>query len=692
MENDAYDSVKMKHIEDCVCKSDRICIDTCSILDDKAIPFLERLSSMLQKHGKKLYLAKIVYDELMKKRAEEPGLVAKVDAGKHFLDKMRRAGLLTVIGSEKDDSIADNIFLAVFTRYRVKYRLMLITQDRNLATEVYGLNDSKAVRGRKIIVKSIDEQGYLRNFYPMDNDARSKARWKTGRFQRFRTCTQVTPVPDEVMPVQEIPGEQGLAFTAEKVPVRLRQELAEGGEGFIYETDGPEVVKIYKADNITRRRYEKLKRMLDKELKHEGICFPTKMLYNQHGEFVGYLMPRAKGKELNSCVFRPQRLKVTFKDWKKRELVELALTILDKIKYLNDRNIILGDINPKNILVVSSKEVYFVDTDSYQIEDYPCPVGMTNFTPPENQGKDFSTFLRERSAENFAIATLLFMLMLPGKPPYAQQGGGTAGENIRKGDFPYPLKGVSNGKAPKGRWRHMWSHLPVSAIKVPFYETFKKGGKNNKAENRLSVDSWIGNFKEYLRLLDNGVMAGNDPMSEDIFPKRFKHSRDVTYIRCEICGKLEVDASSGDTICRACMDDPKYGLPCHCHACHKEIIYTAGEQNRDKKKYGHLLDIHFCDTCAQKPYKVEFCRECHKNFEISNDEARFFLNKNMNLPKRCPACRSNKVAKGSATSMPRNNISRNDIPGYHSPAHSKPQEESSEGAGIWSAFKKIFFG
>lgn len=37
----------------------------------------------------------------------------------------------------------------------------------------------------------------------------------------------------------------------------------------------------------------------------------------------------------------------------------------------------------------SSREVYFVDTDSYQIEDFPCPVGIINYTAPEIQGKHF---------------------------------------------------------------------------------------------------------------------------------------------------------------------------------------------------------------------------------------------------------------------------------------------------------------
>ena len=52
-------------------------------------------------------------------------------------------------------------------------------------------------------------------------------------------------------------------------------------------------------------------------------------------------------------IFIPQLLKKYFPDWKKKDTVQLCLTILKKFKYLHDRNIILGDIN------YESKESYF---------------------------------------------------------------------------------------------------------------------------------------------------------------------------------------------------------------------------------------------------------------------------------------------------------------------------------------------
>ena len=198
-------------------------------------------------------------------------------------------------------------------------------------------------------------------------------------------------------------------------------------------------------------------------------------------------MPEARGKELQKSLFIKKLLEKNFPTWRKRDTVELCITILQKIKYLHDRNIIMGDINPANILVVSPKEVYFVDTDSYQIEDFPCPVGTINYTAPEIQRRHFSGFLRTKGNENFAVATLLFMIMLPGKPPYSQQGGEDPISNIIKMDFSYPFGDNSNKKTPDGPWRYIWSHLTYD-LKKAFYNTFRIDGENSKKDDRLSVN------------------------------------------------------------------------------------------------------------------------------------------------------------------------------------------------------------
>ena len=49
------------------------------------------------------------------------------------------------VRGEMDDSFPDNLFLGLFTRFRLKYRLILITQDRSLAKDILSLNNSNSV-------------------------------------------------------------------------------------------------------------------------------------------------------------------------------------------------------------------------------------------------------------------------------------------------------------------------------------------------------------------------------------------------------------------------------------------------------------------------------------------------------------------------------------------------------------------
>ena len=328
--------------------------------------------------------------------------------------------------------------------------------------------------------------------------------------------------------------------------MQLLTKLAEGGEGAIFTTNIQGfVAKIYKREKLTASRKAKIEIMVSRHINRPAICFPQAIVKNDRGEFVGYLMPQAKGIELARSVFQPKLLLKKFPDWDKRSTVQLCLTILEEIKFLNEKGIILGDINPMNILVVSPTEVYFVDCDSYQIEGYPCPVGTANFSAPEIQGAKFDTFLRTQAMENFAIATLMFMIMLPGKAPYSGVGGASPAENIKNGVFPYPHKETEANRTPPGSWGFIWSHMSYK-IRLAFYETFRKGEAHFSPKDRYTAEEWIHNFNDYLNAL-NRHMANNDAMSLEIFPSREKKKR------CKDCGELYIpDRNNYTPFCPKC--------------------------------------------------------------------------------------------------------------------------------------------
>ncbi len=635
-------------------KNYKIFIDTCSLLSDQADEFWKHIVPVLQRENKTIIVPWRVYEEVQK-FADNPTLcVQKGDPGLNSRAKnvlknivvLKNAGIVDIHG-DVHDNFADNVFQTVFTQFRLKYNLMLITQDNNLANDILTISKSKSVNtSNRILVERINKYGYLSVFH--SGEGRTPVGKPSAPGQSvhghkaismdecFAIASSVRKV-NGTLAVTAVPCE-GTNLTAERggkiKSVKLIKAGPSGGEGTIYTTDLPNIVaKIYKPDRLDRAKFEKLRLMMTKNIDCDGVCFPMALLYNQYNEFVGYLMKQASGKELQRCVFIPQLLKKNFPNWTKLDTVTLCITILKKLKYLHERNIILGDINPNNILVVSPTQVYFVDTDSYQVEGFPCPVGTINYTAPEIQRKEFSSFLRTIGNENFAVATLLFMIMLPGKPPYSLQGGENQIDNIINGDFAYASGNRSTGKAPDGMWRFCWSHLP-RYLKDDFYETFRKGGEHSTEKTRYGTGDWLQKFERYQELLQSGKLASQDAMSMDIFPTRLKKNPNATYIRCKICGNDEDEERTEQGICKECL---KKGEIYHCVKCGSQMRYTNYQ-----KYIKHSPKYEMCKDCYNRKsmvYTSVYCSECGEFFDITYGEKDFFDQKGYQLPKKCKNCR-----------------------------------------------------
>ena len=347
----------------------------------------------------------------------------------------------------------------------------------------------------------------------------------------FHFCTQLTTIPDKEVSVSDLPIEGDFVYQG-RTPIRLTERIGDGGEGTVYKTNKNEnvVAKIYSDKKLTSHKQSKIEMIIAAGLSIDGVCFPTARLYNSKGVFVGYLMPKAEGEKLGTSVFRGEKgMKRFFGSWKRSDLVTLAITILSTIKKIHDLGILIGDINGLNILVKSPTEVYFVDTDSFQINEYPCPVGTLDFTAPEIQGKDYKCILRSVGNENFAIAVLLFRLLMFGESPYAQQGGSGIAHNISTGNFSFPLKGKGNNKMPKGDWICFWSHLPDKLQEI-FYRTFRKGETMYDERVRPGVEVWLKELTIYLRQLNDGTLKKIDVDSVKLFPKTVFNPNKQKYI------------------------------------------------------------------------------------------------------------------------------------------------------------------
>ncbi len=689
--------VRSKQFIETAVKDFRIFIDTCSLLSEEADKFWANICPVLQRERKALIIPYRVYEEL-EKFASNPTLCTQKNPGNSNLNRLavkaknnvavlQKAGLIEVFGNA-NDNFADNVFQTVFTQFRLQYNLMLITQDNNLASDIVNIGQSKAVNtNNRILVERINKFGFLSTFSfnkqprqrPIPSNSNTYPQQSQGKVnievpgeEKFSFAKTIQAVSGKLS-ISYIPKAEDTVQAeraGQRKPIKLVKSVASGGEGTIFTTDIPNAVaKIYKLEKIDKAKHEKLKLMLTKSIDCEGICFPLAIIYNSKNEFVGYLMKKAQGMELQKCVFIPQLLKKRFPNWKKNDTVQLCVTILQKLKYLHERNIILGDINPNNILVVSPNEVYFVDTDSFQIEGFPCPVGTINFTAPEIQRKKYETFLRSIGNERFAVATLLFMIMLPGKPPYSLQGGENQIDNIINGDFAYASGDRSTGKAPEGMWRYCWSHLP-RYLKDDFYETFRKDGEHSTEKTRYSTGDWLQKFERYMYLLTSGKFAEQDEMSMELFPSRLKKNKNSTYIKCKLCHNDVDEDRAEQGICPDCL---RRGETYRCAKCGCELTYTNYQ-----RLIKHSRKHEICKDCNDKKnmvYTRQRCSNCGSTFEITYGEKDFFDSKGFQLPKKCVSCRGGRSSNSGYT--PTSSYST-----YTQPrTYTQPKKPSNSGGG-----------
>lgn len=332
-----------------------------------------------------------------------------------------------------------------------------------------------------------------------------KRKIKQGQIQKFRLCCGFVAMQSSPLPVSFIPQQGALILDSWGAQSLLVRSLGLGGQGSVYLTDKAQVCKLYDDSHRTMDVCQKLQLMLTRPLQYPGVCWPRSLAFNQNREFVGFLMDKAKGKELQKVIFLRSALVSTFPNWTRIQLVTLTINILKAISFLHAGNVILGDINPLNILVVDENHVYIIDTDSFQIEGFPCPVGTPSFLTPELAGKNLRGILRTYDQEYFAVTTLVFMLVMLGKAPYSHKGGSDPSKNVRDGIFPYsrPGRNGSNG-VPEGDCDSMWNNLPYH-LKEKFHQAFTDG-------NRFPTHEWITVMERYRSDLVRGYV------SNDLFP------------------------------------------------------------------------------------------------------------------------------------------------------------------------------
>ena len=177
--------------------------------------------------------------------------------------------------------------------------------------------------------------------------------------------------------------------------------LAEGGEGIIYDL-GDNVLKVYKDSVNKQEKLQKIKLLMTKSLP-SNIIKPIDIAYDSQKKFIGYIMPKAEGEDVKKL---GNKKYVKVNNITIQDISKLALKIKETLSILHTQNILISDLNDGNILFTKDFEPYFIDVDSWSIDNINCTVCMETFKDPKLVSSNFT-----KDTDSFSFAVLLFKML-----------------------------------------------------------------------------------------------------------------------------------------------------------------------------------------------------------------------------------------------------------------------------------------
>ncbi len=529
---DEYSKVLMYEIADVLGK-----------LNKKAMIFRRTRKELVE--GERKY-----YEKQMIGIPEEENNYKQYKGAINVLDMLSERNLIVYgSGFAKSQSEKDDIE-ELLNNYSNK-RICLLTPSDDY------LNEDVIKKCKQFIsLRSIDRRLFVRSKYLNNQSFTTDDNQTDEHVEKKQSNEEYKPLKEEIKNAERVEEdieiqqqakettnvneskEGDLLTTTNNNEYKLLREIGSGGEGIVYQTQEENVVaKVYYPDKITKDKQDKLKRMIDMNINIKNVAWPIDLLVDEMNNVIGYTMQQVPQGcvELGLSVLKISSdsvRKSLLPKWNRLDMVKCTLAMARIFKILHEKQILMGDINPRNILVNpnNSSEVWFVDCDSYQFDQYNCPVGTPIFTSPRIYNEygntpNYATLFRTEEDEQYAMASLFFQVLMAGQSPFASKGENEGGieEAIKTRKFAYSR--VTKEEIPDGPYRMIWQNL-LKSIKQFFEEVFIDG-------KIIDSENWVDQLDSYRYSIRKGWL------SSDIFPRKYKSSNpeDFQDFVCEICKK-----------------------------------------------------------------------------------------------------------------------------------------------------------
>src|SRR5262245_18014006 len=202
--------------------------------------------------------------------------------------------------------------------------------------------------------------------------------------------------------------------------VRLGRRIGTGAEGEVYDIQDRSdlVAKVYHQPPPPEKA-EKLVVLsnLGNERLFNLSAWPVYTLRDApDGEVAGFVMRKIGEAEEVHTLHSPKSRLQKFPEASWAFLIYAAANIARAVAAIHEHGLVIGDVNPKNLLVTRKATVYLLDVDSLQVsiggKTYRCVGGFPEYTPPELQGVAFRDVDRAQGHDCFGLAVVIFQLLL----------------------------------------------------------------------------------------------------------------------------------------------------------------------------------------------------------------------------------------------------------------------------------------
>lgn len=233
-----------------------------------------------------------------------------------------------------------------------------------------------------------------------------------------------------------------IVYSSTKQPLKISDTpMGKGGEGAVFMIPSlPDYcAKIYIPGKRTSDRKRKLEYMVNHApeplvTQQYRICWPQKLIFDQNGGFLGYVMPLAfKDSELCYEVCRMGMSRNLSREWREFYDRHTANGLINRLKLIDNiaipihkihsmQKYVLQDFKPQNLMITADGKISMIDCDSIQISDgadkFFCPVYTPEYLPAELQNNSqLGHTIVSTSCDRFALAVVFYQILY-GIHPY----------------------------------------------------------------------------------------------------------------------------------------------------------------------------------------------------------------------------------------------------------------------------------